>query len=258
MEMTVIYTAITGGYDRLLQPYLPAEGFKFICFVSKGSRKNDYEGAWQIEEIEEDGPDSTLLARKQKLNPHKVLPKDCKYSLWIDGNVRIKDDSLYRLCRELQLKDVKYAGVRHPFNDCPYAEAERCLKDRRERLSNLLKVVKFLRSDNVPEHSGLMETNIIFRKHNDPEVVSFDELWWQRLQRYSNRDQLTHTSCILDSPGLKMEYLFPEGISSRNHPGLEYVRHPSKPLGWLGRKIKYGGVAPAKLLLHLYIKLSRR
>lgn len=258
MADIIIYTAITGGYDQLLQPYLPAEGFKFICFVSKGDKKNDYEGAWQIVEIEENCPDSTLLARKQKLNPHKVLPKDCEYSLWIDGNILIKDDSLYRRCKELQQKGVIYAGIRHPFNDCPYAEAEKCLKDRREKFSKLIRVVRFLREDKVDEHSGMMETNLILRRHNDPAVIEFDELWWQRLQHYSDRDQLTHTSCIKDTPGIRPELLFDEGTTSRNHPGLEYVEHPSKALSPLQRKLKYGIVTPARWILHLYIKFAGR
>lgn len=258
MADIIIYTAITGGYDTLRQPFLPAEGFRFICFVSKGGKKRDFEGAWQILEIPEDCPDSTLLARKQKLNPHKVLPKDCEYSLWIDGNIVIKDDSLYRRCLELQSQSVLYAGIRHPFNDCPYAEAEKCLKDRREKFFALLRVVHFLRRDKVAEHSGMMETNLILRKHNDPAVVRFDEMWWERLNRYSHRDQLTHTSCIKDNPELKPELLFDEGISARNHPGLEYVRHPSKPLSPLRRKLKFGIVAPARRILHLYIRMTRR
>lgn len=256
MADIIIYTAITGDYDALRQPSLPAEGFRFICFVNKGSKKSDFEGAWQIIEIPEDCTDRTLLARKQKLNPHKVLPEDCEYSLWIDGNIIIKDDSLYRRCLELQSRNILYAGIRHPFNDCPYAEAEKCLKDRREKFSTLMRVVSFLRRDQVSEHSGMMETNLILRKHNDPAVVRFDEMWWERLRRYSNRDQLTHTSCIKDNPEIKPELLFDEGISARNHPGLEYVRHPSKPLIRLQRKFKYGIVTPARWILHLYIRIT--
>lgn len=256
MADIIIYTAITGGYDKLQQPCLPADGFRFICFVSKGCKKSGFEGAWQIVEIPDDCPDSTLLARRQKLNPHKVLPNDCDYSLWIDGNILIKDDSLYRRCRELASEGVLYAGISHPFNDCPYAEAEKCLKDRREKFSKLMRVVGFLRRDRVDEHSGLMETNLILRKHNDPAVIKFDELWWERLQRYSNRDQLTHTSCIKDTPELRPVTLFEKGTSARNHPGLEYIHHPTRTLSPLRRKIKYGIVTPARWILHLYIRIT--
>lgn len=257
MDNIIIYTAITGGYDALPQPFLPAEGFEFICFVEKGAKRGERDGVWKFEEIPYGWEDMTLLARSQKLNPHTVLPENSVWSLWIDGNIRITDGSLYEICRDLQKRDVKLAGIKHPFNDCPYKEAEKCLKDRRESLLKTLKTVKFLRDGNLPEHAGLMETNIIFRKHNDPAVVEFDRWWWECLVKYSNRDQLTQTYCLLDTPQLEYEYMFPEGVSTRNFPGVEYVRHPSRKLNWLQRKLKYGMNKPELFILRSYIKLTR-
>lgn len=254
----IIYTAITGGYDRLQQPFLPADGFRFICFTDKSEGEKRFDGVWELREIPDKPSDRRILPRYPKLNPHKVLPEDCDYSLWIDGNITIKDDSIYRRCKELASEGVLYAGIVHPFNDCPYAEAEKCLKDRRENLARLFKTVRFLSRNGVPEHSGLMETNLILRKHNDPEVIAFDELWWERLQRYSHRDQLTHTSCRLDSPGLEFTALLPEDRTSRNFDGLGYDPHPSKTLSPLRRKLKYGIVTPARWILHLYIRATRR
>ena len=258
MEKIIVYTCITGGYDSLQQPYLPADGFEFICFVQKGARKQERVGAWKIEEIPYDWKDMTLLARSQKLNPHAVLPEDSHWSLWIDGNIRITDDSIYRICRDLQARDVKYAGIRHPFSDCPYEETVKCLRDRREKLGKLLKIVTFLRRNGLPEHSGLMETNVIFRKHDDEAVVAFDLWWWECLVKYSNRDQLTHTFCLRDTPQLSYEYLLPEGVTARNFPGLEYIRHPAPQPGWLQRKLKYGLNKPECFLLRSYIRMTRK
>mgnify|MGYP003310593105 CR=1 FL=1 len=257
-ERIIIYTAITGAYDSLPQPFQPAEGFEFICFVEKGAKKSERDGVWRIEEIPFSWSDMTLLARSQKLNPHTSLPEDSRWSLWIDGNIRITDDSLYRICRELQKRDVKLAGVKHPFRDCPYEETLRCLADRRESLWKLLRLVRFLRRNNVPEHAGLMETNIIFRKHNDPTVVEFDRWWWECLVKFSNRDQLTQTFALLDTSGLEAEYIFPDGVSSRNFKGVEYVRHPAPELSFLQRKLKYGLNKPKLFMLRSYISLTRR
>lgn len=257
VEKIIIYTCITGGYDKLQQPFAPPEDFEFVCFVRKGAKTGDFEGVWRIEEIPYDWDDNTLLARSQKLNPQAVLPEESVWSLWIDGNIRIVDDSIYRICRKLQADDVKYAGICHPFRDCSYEEACRCLKDRRETLPRLLRVVKFLRKNNFPEHAGLMETNLIFRKHNDPAVVEFDLLWWDCLVKHSRRDQLTNMLCIKNTPSLDVEYLLPEGVTSRNFPGLEYVRHDVPELNWLQRKLKY---APNRIevpILRAYIRLTR-
>ena len=257
MEKIFIYTCITGGYDSLMQPLLPAEGFEFICFVQKGAGLGERVGAWKIEELPFGWNDPVLLSRCPKMNPQTVLPEDSAWSLWIDGNIGIIGAGIYELCRKLQADDVKYAGIRHPFSDCAYVECERCLKNRRESLWNLLRTVHFLRGKGYPEHAGMMENNVIFRKHNDPAVVEFDQWWWECFVNYAHRDQLTHGFALADTPSLKTTLLFPEGISARNHPDLIYVKHPAEPLTWLQRKIKYGLHKPARWVLHLYILLTR-
>lgn len=256
MNRLLIYTSITGGYDSLQQPYLPAEGIDFICYVSRGMKHSEYEGAWKIEEIPYDWGDMTLLARSQKMNPHTVLPEGYEYSLWIDGNIRIKDDSLYLVCRELMEKDVKFAGIAHPVRDCVYQEAVQILRDRRESLWTLLRAVTFLRRHHHPEHAGLMESNIMLRKHNDPVVVEFDLWWWECFLKFPRRDQLTQSFAMNDTEGMTWEYLFPKGVSARNFPGVEYLRHPSQELSWFRRKLKYGLNKPEAFILRAYIWLS--
>lgn len=257
MDKITVYTCITGGYDPLVQPFLSADGFEFICFVPKGTGRQGRDGAWEIREIEWESGDNVLMARHQKLNPHEVLPADSEWSLWIDANVRITDSSIYEICRNLQSSDVKYAGIKHPFNDCPYEEAVKCLRDRREKYGHLKTVVRMLRSHGVPEHSGLMETNLIFRKHRDPDVVEFDTRWWNYLLGYSSRDQLTHTLALLETPSMRCELLLPEGVSARNFNGLEYLHHPARKLNWLQRKLKYGLNRPQERALRRIIAKSR-
>lgn len=258
MEKITIYTCITGNYDKLLQPCLPADGFDFICFVRHGTKTRDYDGVWKIEEIPYTWEDNRLLARSQKLNPQSVLPKDCHWSLWIDGNIKITNDNIYKVCRELQQKNVKFAGIHHPFSDCVYQEAAKCLSDRRESMFRVFRVVAALRKAQVPEHAGLMETNLLFRKHNDPAVLEFDRKWWEYLVRYTNRDQLTQVMALRETPSLQVDYLFPPGISSRNYDGLEYVRHPSPQLSWFQRKLKFGLNKPKCLLLNLYSRICSK
>lgn len=257
MEKTIIYTCITGGYDVLQQPAVTAEDFEFICFVPKGSKKSEKEGVWKIEELPLEMKSAHILSRYPKLNPHEVLPSTAQYSLWMDGNIRIKDSSLFDICRTLRERKVQYAGIKHPFSDCAYEEARKCLKDRRDSLCSLAKTVKFLKRSGLPAHAGLMENCIIFRSHNDPAVMEFDCRWWDCLQKYSRRDQLTHTLCLRSIPAMKREYIFPEGVNVRNFPGVEYIKHPGKSLNWIQRKFKYGMNKPEGLILKLVISHTR-
>lgn len=253
----VIYTSITGNYDTLQQPFMPAEGIDFICFVARGAKRAEYDGAWKIIELPYDWDDMTLLARSCKMNPQSMLPEEYDYSLWIDGNIRITDGSLYDICCDLMARDVRYAGVAHPFRDCVYDEAVQILRDRRESLWVLLKAVTFLRRHHHPEHAGLMENNIIFRKHNDPVVMEFDRWWWECFLKFPRRDQLTQSFALEDTPEMTWEYIFPKGTTARNFPGVEYIPHPFKQLTWLQRKLKYGLNKPEALILKAYIAVSR-
>lgn len=253
----IVYTSITGGYDRLQQPFLPADGFVFICFVEKGKKKGEYEGAWKIMEIPFDCKDNQILSRYPKINPHEVLPEDSSWSLWIDGNIQITDGSLYEKCRNLQEADVKYAGVRHISNDCAYEEVVRCLIDRRDSIPNLIRTIDFLRKNNYPEHTGMMENNMIFRKHADETVKKFDVLWWEYFLLFSHRDQLTHGLCLSKVKELEPVSLLPDGKCARNYHGVRYVKHPTAKLSWIQRKLKYGLNKPESFLLRQYIRLTR-
>lgn len=253
----IIYTAITGSYDSLKQPVVEPHGFDFICFVSRGMKKQEFEGVWKIEEIPYAWNDNILLSRSQKMNPHTVLPEGYDFSVWMDGNIRILDESFFNICRELRDSGVLYAGVKHPFRDCVFDEMPCILRDRRESLWTLLRAVTFLRRHHMPEHFGLMENNIIFRQHNHPDVVEFDRWWWECFLKFPRRDQLTHSFALYDTPALHAGYIFPDGVSARNFPGLEYIPHPSAPLSFLQRKLKYGLNKPQIAVLKAWIAISR-
>lgn len=218
-----IYTCIIGAYDELVQPAVTDAGFDFICFVGKGEKTADRAGVWEIRELDCGISDPHLLSRYPKMHPHILLP-DYDASLWIDGNIAILDDSVYRAVRIKMAAGVGYSGVTHPQRDCVYAEARKCRDMRYLSNFGLLRVWAWLFLHGVRRHSGLMENNLIFRRHLRPEIVALDELWWDRLLHLSRRDQLSFMWC-LKKCGIRRDYLLPPGQSARNHPGFKYLRH---------------------------------
>ena len=204
MDRIAVYTCIIGGYDELQQPVAPAEGFDFICFVGKGEKTAGRIGAWEIRELPETFGNPALDSRWPKMHPHLLLPDyDC--SVWIDGNVALLDGTLYRAARIKAVAGVKYSGVSHPDRDCAYEEARKCLDMKYLSVFGLLRVWFFLWTRGLPRHAGLMENNLIFRRHNDPDIVALDELWWDRV--------------------LHLSHLLPPGQNTRNHPGFKYLLH---------------------------------
>lgn len=219
----VVYTCIIGAYDRLRQPRVVAPEVDYVCFVGKGEKTADRIGVWQIRELDCGIQDSGMLSRYPKMHPHRLLP-EYEASLWMDGNIEIMDSSIYSILRGKLRSGVKYSGVRHPSRDCVYQEAWMCRKMGYLSIAGWLRVCAFLMLHGQRRHAGLSENNLIFRRHNDPDIVELDELWWSMLSRLARRDQLSFQWC-LDRCGVQRDYLFPEGLNIRNHPGFRYLRH---------------------------------
>lgn len=248
--MIAIYTCIIGHYDVLQQPAVIDDGFDFICFVGKGEKtsmcagtageeneavtQEDAEiqkktgasnrvGAWEIRELPLSFADPALASRYPKMHPHELLPEyEC--SVWIDGNIAIADDTLYRCARIKEAAGVKYSGVPHPSRDCTYDEASKCRDMRYISYFRLFGIWLFLGLHRFPRHAGLMENNLIFRRHNDPSVVAFDTLWWDKVLHFSRRDQLSVMWCLRRC-GIPVDYLLPHRQNARNNSGFKYLHH---------------------------------
>ena len=218
-----VYTCIVGAYDALQQPPVQDEGFAFICFVGQGEKTADRIGAWEIRELPQSFGTPTFDARWAKTHPHELLP-DYACSVWIDGNIALLDASLYEAVRRKAASDVQYSGVPHPDRDCTYAEARKCFDMRYLSLAGLLKVWCYLGFLGLPLHAGLMESNLVFRRHRDPAVVAFDERWWGHVRHLSRRDQLSLMLCLRRS-GLCWDDRLLDGRNTRNHPGFKYLLH---------------------------------
>lgn len=222
-DRIAIYTCIVGGYDELRQPPVVEEGYDFICFVGMGEMTRGRDGVWDIRELPENYGSPTYDARWAKTHPHELLP-DYACSVWIDGNVALLDASLYRAARAKAASGVQYSGVPHPERDCTYAEARKCFDMRYLTLGRLLHVWLFLALHGLPHHAGLMESNLVFRRHLDPAVVAFDERWWQRILHLSRRDQLS-LMLTLRQHQLVWDDRLLDGKNTRNHPGFNYLLH---------------------------------
>ncbi len=217
----VIYTCIVGGYDKLRQPEALDEGFDYICFSDSGAGTVD--GVWQIRPIPYSCEDPTRLSRYVKLMPHKVLG-EYEESLWIDANITITGAGIYEAVRKVSAEGSLVAQVLHLGRDCVYEEIPACYKDLRIGFREARRTRKHLLSEGFPRHFGLMENNLIFRRHNDPSVVRLSETWWEEYCNYSRRDQLSLMP-VCWKCGVFPDNLLGGGLNVRNVPFLGYSRH---------------------------------
>ncbi len=217
----VIYTALVDNYDSLMQPAAVDPEFDYICFSDciKGPKV----GVWEIRPIPFTSPSHTRVARYSKLQPHVVLP-EYEYSVWMDANILIKGEEFYEKVNAKIAEGAKMAFVPHPSRDCVYEEIVRCYRNVRISFRDAVKQRRHLLEMGYPEHWGLMETDLILRRHNDPDVIRISDAWWEELQNYSFRDQLSQMPVCWKN-GIRPELLLGEGKNARNVPYLELVRH---------------------------------
>lgn len=221
MNKSVIYTCLVGEYDKLIQPRSISRDFDYICF------SNDIKcrkiGIWEICPIPFEHPDKTRLSRFVKLNPHIVLT-DYDYSIWIDANIEITGDLLYRRVESLIHENVLVAQVQHPFYDCIYTDILECIRFHKDNFQLLIKQYNFLKKEGFPEHYGLFENNLIYRKHNHPQIIQVSQMWWKMYNQFAKRDQFS-LCYVYWKLNIHPELIFASGISTRNCSDLCYYPH---------------------------------
>jgi len=199
----VVYTAIFDGHDTLKQPVPQDEPCDFICFTD--ARMPSRVGVWRVFHIRPDlalGP--RVQARRFKLLSHRVFPGGrlaLRYapfshrprfdlSIWVDGSILIKSSSFVRDMRAT-LGTSDWVMFVHPDRDCVYDEALACATLEKCQGQPIFPQVERYKSI-VPPHAGLHACTVIARREPAPaRVLKANELWFEELVKWTNRDQLS-------------------------------------------------------------------
>jgi hypothetical protein len=248
----VIYTSLTGNYDKLKQPVVVDPNFTYICF------SNDFEekkiGIWEIRKIPYESNDLQRLSRYPKMHPH-VLLKDFDYSVYIDANIQIKGPALYKGVKKVINENVSLAGMPHLEIDCAYEEGLRAIISRRERdIICVFKELKFLRKSRFPFHWGMYEANVIFRNHHNIDVISQCELWWFCVLNYSRRDQISYTYTLWKNK-IPFNYLLSPKYNVHNHDDFDLISHQVES-SWRKKTLKKMFFKPVMFLLKIIISIG--
>ena len=225
MNKNVIYTAIIGGYDDLVEPDYKPAGWDFVCFTDRDLESD----TWEIRKTLPLYTDNTRTARKHKLLTHRLFP-DCEYSLWIDGNINVRGDVTELLS---YVDGCNYATYDHSQNqldprDCIYQEANaifqlgsqsRNYKDNPELIQGQME--RYVK-EGYPKNNGLVVQMEVLRRHNETDVVDSMEDQWSELKYNSKREQLSF-NYIAWKNDLKFSYI--QGDSRDNKYFIHTGRH---------------------------------
>ena len=220
MNRKVIFTCLTGGYDRLEQPVAVAPDWDYVCFTDMDGQ----DGVWQLRKIPFDSPDPVVRSRFPKILPDRVLP-EYDYSVYMDANLCITGEEFYGFADKCIAAGISFAQVQHPDRDCVYEELRYCyLKDKIDT-KTAFRLYRKWKDEGLPRHAGLYENNLIFRRHKITEARALDEAWWHAFSAGVPRDQLCLQPIFLRH-GIHPNLLLGEGLNARNVPYLKYTLHP--------------------------------
>jgi hypothetical protein len=127
------------------------------------------------------GDGGKMEAKKYKILAHRYIDGT---SVWLDGNIELLIPE-EEFIKEF-LGDADIGLFKHPYRDCIYEEA---VADT-GRIDELKEQVDYYRSQGFPEKAGLYECGVLVRR-NTEVVNKFNEEWWDEIQRWSARDQIS-------------------------------------------------------------------
>ena len=229
MNNRIIYTSIFGKFDEIQNQKLP-ENWDYKIFSEK-THATIYS-------------DNNRNAKKFKILPHRYLSK-YDYSIWLDGNMKVKENADLDILVDIYLKDVNIAFFSHSenmldSNNCIYKEAEYIFKlgEKNMKISpergikNYKDDPKIIKAQmekyemlEYPHDNGLVTGMVILRRHNEPDVVDAMEQWWAEIKYFSKRDQLSF-NFVAWNLGLKFNFI--EDDSRNNNWFKNTGKHTGK------------------------------
>jgi hypothetical protein len=180
----VVYTAIFAGKDKLKEP--PRfTGVDYVCFTDDQHLSSK---TWKIVKVKGPYQDPRKNAKLYKVLPHRFFP-DYEYSLWVDGTHMPVVDARFLVHTFLRKEHI--ALFAHPVRNCIYEEMEVCLRYNKEDVAVIAKLKQKYLNEKYPCYNGLATCTVVLRKHHVPKVQRAMEDWWQEIENYSMRDQLS-------------------------------------------------------------------
>jgi hypothetical protein len=197
----VIYTAITGKYDQLMEhPELDRQGLQCLAFLDAEQPSQ----TWIVRKLVAICGSNRLNAKYYKVLSHVSVP-DVACSLWIDGSIDICPETSVVNLADSFLSGADIAVFAHAQRYCLYQEAAHCIHRRKDDREVIRRQVFRYTQEGVPANRGLAECSILLRRHTK-QMREFNELWWKEILAGSVRDQISFPY-VAWKTGVRVNYI---------------------------------------------------
>jgi cellulose synthase/poly-beta-1,6-N-acetylglucosamine synthase-like glycosyltransferase len=215
-----VCSAILGGYDSLKVPLHLDEGIDYILYTDKSV---DDTGIFEVRPVEYFDTDVTRASRYVKTHPHTLF-SDYDVAIWIDANVTVLG-SLWPMIDKFLASGMSVGGIPHPVRTSIYVEAAVCIELAKDSPEIIESQIEHYKAQNF-DASKMVEANVLFFNLRDRRLPFFLNTWWNEIDRYSKRDQLSF-NYALQAAGLDWHRLMEHPLNTRNYPSFALLKHDS-------------------------------
>ena len=192
----VVYSVILGNYDKIKTINIQ-NGYDYFLF-SDVYNNISIKTNWTILPIPEDVKNLNVTKVKKqrfiKLHPHLYF-KNYDLSIYIDATFAITGDLNEFLLRTLSSKFYIYS-FEHPYRNNIIEETFAVVRSKKEKNETTKIIRERYNREKFPDNSGLIESCLIIRKHNEKNCINVMENWFEEIKTYSHRDQLSFNYII--------------------------------------------------------------
>lgn len=185
MKKFALYTAVFGKLGRGIHiPEVSIPDVDRFCYTDLDIENDFYE-------IKKMNLDPLIAIRRQRwikvCIPDEIFD-NYEYSVYVD----CKRNSLINFEGLLNFMEPGSDLVtrQHKRRNCVYDEGKVCIEKRKDDEATILEQLDFYRRENYPVHNGLHYSFILLRRHTE-KMKRFSQLWWQQMEKYSYRDQIS-------------------------------------------------------------------
>lgn len=200
MVKVVVYTVLIGDKEALNDPlqHLADRGtdleLDFVCFTDNTALTSP---TWSFRSMPTRMIPPEKLSRLPKALPHRFFEED-EYSLYIDNTVVFK-----RMPCRADLaagEGAVFRAFRHPWRTCPQDEADVVVRSGLDEAEIVAAQTRFYdRRNSLSSLTVLTAGTTLLRRHHDPRVKEFGELWWEQILLFSARDQISLDQCAREA-----------------------------------------------------------
>lgn len=211
----IVASAIFGNYDVIQQPMNVSEDAKknipFYMFLDEETEEymrnssilgsSKWVGLWRIIVVHNiPYKDARRNGKVPKLLLHRLFP-NVRYSIWIDGKLKLVADPYQILERFLWRENATFAISRHYRRFDVFVEAEANKAAGKYDNATIDYQIDFYRKEGLtpyseaklPITSDVPEGCVIIREHI-PITNLFTCLWFNEVDRFTSRDQLSFST----------------------------------------------------------------